>query len=484
MSAILTILSLVAVLAVDPPEEPEPQPPAPEVVEVQTFPISLPTRRVHLIIGRFDEVSGFVEEEDENLITIRDVYDKANSYSKNRIHRIVRLLDIEKPQPGILFLRDGTILRGNLVKDSFDEVVLEIEGVRSRFPRSTALYAEFDLTVPEKYQRFKAAIKPEQYLRRFELSRWLFNEHRYDLAKTELEQLVSDSQLPQAIQLLKIVTAQILLDNGTITSKEDRTIPGATPSGDGQGLVDLRDLLPKQLLSAEDVNIIRVYEIDFDRPPKMNITPESIREILEKYGDSNLIPADSVGRTKLFRAEPIHVVKLLFDLKARDLYSRIDVLNEPKALNLFRQRVHDAWLIPNCATSRCHGGLDGGRLFLHRRNHKNEQVRYTNLLILERWNATQRPLIDYATPANSLLVQYALPRKEARFPHPDVKGFRSVFSRSNQRLLKETLEWITNMYQPRPRYPVSYEPPILDSPDLPIQESVPTDGETPSRQSR
>ena len=62
------------------------------------------------------------------------------------------------------------------------------------------------------------------------------------------------------------------------------------------------------------------------------------------------------------------------------------------------------------------GGLDGGRLFLHRRNHKNEQVRYTNLLILERWNATQRPLIDYATPANSLLVQYAPPAQGSPIP--------------------------------------------------------------------
>lgn len=481
----LLILGLMGGLAADPPVDPEPNPPAtPAEVEKPQASSPPPTRRVHLIVGRYDEFSGFVEEEDDNLITIRDVYDKATSYSKSRIQRIVRLLEIDEPQPGILYLRDGTILRGNLVKDSFDEVVLEIEGVRSRFPRSTALYAEFDLSLKEKYQRFKSAIKPEQYLRRFELARWLFVEEQYELAKTELEELVSDSQLPEAIQLLKIVKAQILLEDGRLSTLNDKTIPGAIPSGDGSGLVDLRDLLPKTLISNDDVNIIRVYEIEFERPPKMHIGPDSIREILEKYGDSNLVPSDSVGRTKLFRAEPIQVVKLLFDLKARDLYSRIDVQTEPRALNLFRQRVHDAWLIPNCATSRCHGGLDGGRFFLHRRNHKRERVRYTNLLILERWNATERPLIDYENPTNSLIIQYSLPRKEARFPHPDVKGYRPVFSRSNQRLLNDTIEWIQKMYKPRPRYPVSYEPPVLDSPDIPVDSPDQEGGETPSRQSR
>ena len=178
VTGIMLILTLLATLAVDPPEEPTPtpEPPAPEAEETPKAVSSPPTRRVHLIVGRFEEVSGFVEEEDDNLITIRDIYDKANSYPKNRIQRIIRLLDVDEPQPSILYLRDGTILRGNLVKDSFDEVVLEIEGVRSRFPRSTALYAEFDLTLAEKYERFKAVIKPEQYLRRFELARWLFIE--------------------------------------------------------------------------------------------------------------------------------------------------------------------------------------------------------------------------------------------------------------------------------------------------------------------
>ena len=459
MSLLLLIVMLFAP-PTEPPAEPEVVPSTPE--------------RVHLIVDRYEEISGFIEEEDENLITIRDVFDKASSYPKSRILRIVRLLDVSQPTPGIVFLRDGTALRGTLLKDSFGEVVLEIEGIRSRLPRSIVHRAEFDLTLEQKYERFKASIDPEQYLRRFDLARWLFQEERYDLAQKELIALVGDSQLPDAIQLLRIVEAQLKLNDGLLEPRNDPAFESTSEhDGTKSGTVSLRDMLPKNLLTEKDVNIIRVYEIDFDRPPKMHISPDSIREILEMYGDSKLIPSDSVGRTRLFRAEPLEVVKLLFDLHARDLYSRIDVQTEPPSLNLFRQRVHDAWLIPNCATSRCHGGLDAGRLFLHRHNHKRPNVRYTNMLILERWDETERPLIDYDKPEDSLLLQYALPRKDARFPHPDVKGFRPIFTRANQRLLRDSLAWIRSMYRPRPRYPVSFEAPVLDAPDEPVGDQNP-----------
>ena len=210
------------------------------------------------------------------------------------------------------------------------------------------------------------------------------------------------------------------------------------------------------------------------RPPaRLHVNADTIRDLLEAYGTSSLIPGDSAGRTRLFRADPLEVVDLMFRLKAREFYPRVEVQSEPPALNLFRQRVHDAWVIPNCATSRCHGGLEGGRLFLHRRGSKTPRVRYTNLLILERWNETDLPLIDWEDPGRSLLIQYALPRNEARFPHPEVKGWRPVFTRGNQRLLRDSLGWIEAMYRPRPGYPVDFEAPVIAPPELP----PPTDGE-------
>ena len=56
----------------------------------------------------------------------------------------------------------------------------------------------------------------------------------------------------------------------------------------------------------------------------------------------------------------------------------------------------------------------------------------------------------------SLIVQYGLPRHLARRPHPGVSGGKPVFGRGGQRMLRDTVNWIDSMMQPRPEYPVEY----------------------------
>ncbi len=194
----------------------------------------------------------------------------------------------------------------------------------------------------------------------------------------------------------------------------------------------------------------------------MSVDPATIRTMIELYGTNRVIPASERERRALYRADPLEIVEILFTLKARDLYPRVKVISEPHALNLFRRRVHNAWLLNTCATTHCHGGVEAGRFFLHRRGYKDERVRYTNLLILQRQEVDPDwPLVNYDEPMMSLIVQYGLPRHLARRPHPDVKGWRPVFGRGGKRMLRETVTWIETMMQPRPQYPVEYEPPQL-----------------------
>ena len=78
-------------------------------------------------------------------------------------------------------------------------------------------------------------------------------------------------------------------------------------------------------------------------------------------------------------------------------------------------------------------------------------------------------LVDFEDPPDSLLIQYATQRNLARYPHPDVSGWKPVFSKSTPQLLSETLEWIRGMHQPRPKYPVDFELPELNAPDAPVR---------------
>lgn len=439
-------------------------------------------RRVWLFIDRYKEAGGTVQSEDETTIVIRDASGEIATFAKGRLLGIVPLAEPEaEGQDGIIHLRDGTDLRAIIHEDGFAEIVYEIAGIKSRMPRDSVAMVTLEPGFDEKYRRFKEAIKPNEVDKRLTFSRWLVSEKRFELAAVELRALTKEIDMAEARELLKQVDAQLAMEAAAAR-------PGAGQTGDADrptrrpasettrrsGPVELRDILPSRLVAADDVNLIRVYEVDTDRPPRLDISPDVIRELITRYGSSSLVPTGTEERNRMFSWEPSRVLKLLFELKARDLYARVRVTSEPWSLNLFRTKVHDAWLIPNCATSQCHGGIDAGRFFLHRRNSKEERVRYTNLLILLR-SKLDHPLVDFEDPESSLVIQYALPRDEARRPHPDVKGWKPIFVGTARALKGETMQWIRGMYKPRPEYPVDYEPPRLDAIDRAPADNTPVE---------
>lgn len=481
LAAGLALTTLVASGAAMRDDVPPPAADAPPALDQQPLaPAASPPltadgkrKRVHIIEDRFSEWGGTVEAEDSDFIVI-DVKGKLKGFYKARVMAIVPLVDPEPNQPGVVHMRDGQSFRGTIIRDEFDFVEIEIEGIRQRLDRPRVARTVLTLTPRQFYEQARDAIPADAYSDRLRLARYLFDNRMYEEAELELQSLLEAVDLHEAKELLRAVQAQLAL--GTPVERDGG---GGSAPDRGIGVPTLRETLPDRLLSPEDVNLIRVYEIDFRRPPRVVITPDLIRTMIERYAAHELIPTSAAARTALFREDPLRIVRLLFDLKARDLYGEIRVETEPYALNLFRQRVHNAWLISNCATSNCHGGLDAGRLFLHNRNLKNPQVRYTNLLILERLRLEGLPpLIDWERPLDSLIVQYALPRTEARYAHPDVRGWRPVFTSTNRRLLEDFVEWVRAMYRPRPEYPVDYEPPTVGAgprrggTPLPIDEPV------------
>ncbi|MFB0985145.1 MAG: hypothetical protein QMB94_02530, partial [Phycisphaerales bacterium] len=123
-------------------------------------------------------------------------------------------------------------LSGELVKVEFDEVEIRIEGVTTRLPRASVVQTRLDLTLEEKYQRFQDMIEPDQYTRRFELASWLFDEEAYQLARAELIEIVAKSKLPRAVELLKLVEAQLLLEADSGASTSPSPLDGRTHPDD------------------------------------------------------------------------------------------------------------------------------------------------------------------------------------------------------------------------------------------------------------
>jgi hypothetical protein len=412
-----------------------------------------PPRRVILLVGRSTEVAGTVVTEDEEAIVLRTVHGLPERHLKSRIREIVELVDPGQGQPGTVVLRSGHRRYGTILKDDFDGVTMHIKGIDAFLPRSSVSHVLLQPELAARYAKLKKELDPRDLQQHLRIAQWLLDERRYDWAHEELTELLTQHDSAEAIQLLRIVIAQQSLGDETTTDDP--------PTDDTQ-----RPTLPAEILTDEDVNIIRVYEIDFDHPPPVEVAPRAIRTLIDTHGDSGLMPATPQGQAALFREDPLEIVKLIFAIRAHDLYPLITVKSDPYAMRLFKERVHDAWLLQSCASNRCHGGTGAGRFFLHRKNFKDTNVRYTNFLILDRLDlGNDRALIDYEHPEESLLIQYALPQSQARRPHPPIRGWRPVFTPTRASLKDDAIEWINAMMPPpRPSYPVEYAPPVVAEP--------------------
>ncbi len=448
---------------------------------------SEPPRQVWLFVDRWKEFGGTVVHEDHDEIVVVGPLGERREYNKTKLLDIV---DIVRPAPGqrgLIQLRDGSIVRGEILKDSLEEVEFRVDTVVGRLPREKVYRVVLEQDFDTRYRRLKDSIAPEEHGRRIALARWLAEQDRLDLAQQELEALLRDADSETARDVLREVKARAELKRSIEESRRkgnaatgggteagpDAAAPGregsAAPAGPGDRTPSNRDLRPSKLVSDEDVNIVRVYEIDFKDPPRLKVDPEGIRQLVLRYGSSDLIPASAEQRNLLFSKPDAEIARLMFDLRARDLYKFITVSEDPASLARFRTRVHNSWLLTNCATSRCHGGVQAGRFFLHTGESTDVRIRYTNLLTLLEFEVDGKRLVDFEDPPDSLLVQYATQRNLARYPHPDVKGWKPVFSKSTPQLMSETLEWIRGMHQPRPEYPVDFELPKLDAPDRPVR---------------
>jgi hypothetical protein len=210
-----------------------------------------------------------------------------------------------------------------------------------------------------------------------------------------------------------------------------------------------------------------VYEIDLTNPPRLLIPRELIAALLTRYADDPQVPATPEQREALYQARPSQILELLYRLKAHDLYPMVKVLEDPASIQAFKRDVHQGWVLNGCASTRCHGGENAGRLVLKRTRMADPATYYTNFLILDRFRlADGSALIKYDEPEKSPLIQMAMPRQQATRPHPAVRNAAgidqwkpSIRSRDDRRY-KAAIDWIRSMYRPRPDYGIAYDPPL------------------------
>ncbi len=193
-----------------------------------------PGDRVIIRVDRNLELAGYVEDEDDELIVIRDPEDQVHSFVKSRTIRIIRLVDPKPGQRGTVVLRNGQTRQGVLVEDTFEHVLLEVDGMRAKLLREAVDYVVLEPTFQERYQRYKEGIAPNMHQQHLDLCRWLLQLRKYELAKKELVELLRNKPTPQAQRLLTIVNAQLALGKPAARSTpnqetDDPTAPAKSP---------------------------------------------------------------------------------------------------------------------------------------------------------------------------------------------------------------------------------------------------------------
>lgn len=407
-----------------------------------------PLPRVIVYSSRLRDFPGEVLEETDSLIRIRKLDGTEQTFDKSLIITIARLNDVDEPVHAAVLLTDGSRKEGMLELDSFDEVHLRIYKTLHRYKREQVRLVKILPTFEEELAWIRSKLDTDDPKEHLEFCRWLIRQGKLLEARKELTVLIENHQSALAIRELRKVDASL-----AIRADVEPTSPEEEPP------VDSSPMPP--LVSEADVNLMRVYEIDLNDPPRIRILDETIEQLIQQYGSSTLIPDKEKARQAMFDAPPEEILEIMFKVRARDLYDQVEVLTEPATMATFRKRIHDNWLLNRCGSQACHGGTPdrAGRFRLHRAARPNDQIRASNLLTLNRLEIDGDRMLDWSDPEQSLLYQYALPRQEATKPHPAVRGWKPIFTPAARTLKKAYQEWVEAMMSHHHKdWPVDYTP--------------------------
>lgn len=367
-------------------------------------------------------------------------------------------------------LQDGRKLSGELVSDDADGVTIMIVGIRTPIRREQVKDLKYIQSVPEEYAARRKAIADDDLKGRYDLASWLVEKDASALAKAELEDLAKrfpdDKLVPS---LLRLVNQKLEVAKAPTGSAATRPAVGASkppikPGGAGAAKPPVKggSTAPPKFdrLNDEQINLIKVYEIDPAPGVPIDVPRDVIDIVLDKYRDRDEVPKGVEAHSRLHGAEGWEKLQLLFALKARDLYPKVTVRRDPDIISSFRQQVHRTPLLNYCGTSECHGGPEAGKFFVFLQDDAAERTVYTNYFIVHKWESPAGLMIDHEKPDRSLLLEYGLHPALARIPHPQTPKWKPTFFNKDDRY-RRVQNWIESLPRQRTQYPIDYVPPSI-----------------------
>jgi hypothetical protein len=366
-------------------------------------------------------------------------------------------------KPGVVKTSDGQSYEGDVTEEG-TTVTVKSRKVPVVIQRADIQSIEYLGTLDEQFNQRIARLDAKDANGRVTVARWAFDQGRYDLARQALESaLTLEPNNRDANAMMDSVRLQIRLERSrqaTTRRTEPATSP-ATAVASGQPPATTGNIDPRNLLSADDINTIRQFEL---KPSDTHVRINFARDVKKRFTQQeNMRPQD-------FNALPqFEQLQRILQNGTADMKRDVRILSDPSSILEYRRSVQTL-ILQSCATSGCHGAAGAGGLMLYAPA-DNEAVTYTNFYILQTWSrpvgrqqgpfgAGERRLIDRIEPGNSLLLQYGLPPSIAEQDHPQVSGLRAVFRNRDDNGYRRVESWIgEGLLTIKPDYGINFTAP-------------------------
>lgn len=378
-------------------------------------------------------------------------------------------------------LSTGQTVTGTLVSQTADSLTIRVNGAERTIPRNQMVgEPQFQLGPAEQYQQKRAQLADDDWAGRYKLAEEIYRQadglvsnaatqqqgvEAYQIALRELQSILQGNPDMAQAKLLRDLASKRLAEikvpqpaptpapgKGKSKRPQPRPAPGAAPApapAPGDAAVPAAGG-PPRLLTEEEMNLIKVYELLLDNKPRVMVPRETIDKLLQNYrNDPKMQPyLGRDGEAKLRTMEGWEQVGLMFDLKARELYKDVIVRTEPEVLQNFRVLVHNNYMVRYCGS--CHAeGKAAGFYVITKPSFAVPQVAYTNLMLLRRTPTKNNPLLFPERPDQSLLLQYGLPPQDAVVPHPAVDQpgmkWRPFFKGPTDDRFQEMAKWVQSI---------------------------------------
>lgn len=217
------------------------------------------------------------------------------------------------------------------------------------------------------------------------------------------------------------------------------------------------------LLSEDDISLIKVYEIDLDAdpPPRVTIPRDTLRKFIKAYQEDDPELRGKSKQDAFLRSKGYLQLGKFFEHRAREYYKDVRIRSQIKSLRAFSS-VHRTHIIEYFQPNFAAGQIPELFLFPRVRGLDADRLEMTNFYILTQTSIDGKPLIDRNEPEESLLLQWALPREEAKYPVPDtLEKWRPRFRDTDDKRYKEILSWINSLIEANQgsNYGITYTPP-------------------------